>query len=136
MGVRGLVGAAPVAGRGAVGAGCAVGAVPDAAAGFVAGAVGRAAGAAFGGVASDVDGPDVRGATIGRATCPAPGAPPGIIGRGGNSIGRPAAGGAAGGCGLAVGAFSVTAGAAALVEGAGTRGGIAAGGGVGPFGTP
>src|SRR5262245_12809652 len=125
MGVRGPVGAAPEAGRGAVGAGCVVGALLGAAAGFAAGTAGRTAGTAFGGVASEVDGPDVRGATIGRA-------PPGIIGRGGKSMGRPTAGGAAGDavggaagagtCGLGAGAFSLTAAVAALVLGAGTTG--------------
>ena len=106
------------------------------------GALARGAGAEFCCAAGGVTGPDGRGATIGRAAGPAPGAAAGIMGRGGNIIGRPLAGwgddGA--GCGDAIGGFdagarSTTVDGGAARFGSGTNDGIAAGGGVGPFGT-
>ena len=103
----------------------------------IAGALEREGGAEFGNEAGAATGPDARGAAMGRAAGPAAGAVPGIMGRGGNSIGRPAAGvwrgdasgGFAGGCRSGIGA------AGAARCGSGITGGIALGAGVGPFGT-
>jgi hypothetical protein len=87
-------------------------------------------------------GPDGRGATMGRAAGPAAGALLGIIGRGGNSMGRPATGWAVGctGCGdtidgFAIGTLSTGGDGGGTRFGSGITGGIALGAGVGPFGT-
>jgi len=123
--------------------GCDAGGAAFAAAGMLElGTLVRGAGAEFGGGAEacGAGGTDGRGATIGRPAGAALDAPPGIIGRGGKSIGRaaPAAGDEVGaGCwggeatGLATGALST---AVARLTSA-TAGGIAFGAGVGPFGT-
>ena len=126
------------AGRGAAGAGG--GTIALVACGIARfGTLVRGAGAEFGCAAGAIVGPDGRGATMGRATGPAAGAALGIIGRGGNNIGRPATGWAVGctGCGNAIDGFVIgtlsTAGGTRF--GSGMTGGIALGAGVGPFGT-
>jgi hypothetical protein len=79
---------------------------------------------------------------MGRAAGPAAGALLGIIGRGGNIMGLPAAGWAIGctGCGDAIDGFAIgtlwTAGEGGGMRfGSGITGGMALGAGVGPFGT-
>ena len=147
MGVLVPVGAPDAAALGAAGRGAA-GAGGGTVAALVAcgiarfGTLVRGAGAEFACAAGAIVGPDARGATMGRAAGPVVGAPLGIIGRGGNSMGRPAAGCAVGctRCGDAIDGFAIgtlsTAG-----DGGGTRfgseitGGMALGAGVGPFGT-
>jgi len=104
---------------------------------LILGALVRGAGAELGEVTGAAGGTDGRGATMGRAAGTALGALPGIIGRGGKSIGRPAAAWPAG-AGAGAGDVTVFAAGAASTTGprtAGTASGIALGIGVGPFGT-